>query len=128
MGTNYYAHIKVIDEDIEKLKKDTQKFGIDFCCFDNYPIHLGKSSIGWKFHLQYHEGKYYRNWYQMKEWLKDKIIEDEYHHVIPLQKFIAIVEYRKNVKEPQSPEEFAAQYHRRAFTIEGYVFYDFEFS
>jgi len=123
MGTNYYAHIKVIDKDIKKLKKDAQKFGIDFCCFDNYPIHLGRSAVGWKFRFAYNEGKYYKNWEQMKEWLKDKIIEDEYHHIISLKEFIELVESKQKTKE-----SILSELKDREFNIDGYIFCNYEFS
>jgi len=127
MGTNYYAHIKVIDEDIKKLKKDG--FRMDFCCFNKYPIHLGKSSIGWKFYLAYNKGLYYKNWNQMKNWLKGKIIKDEYGRILSLKEFIDLVEVKQKEEKPTFLEDFRAREdYRKEFTINGYIFCDYEFS
>jgi len=86
MGTNYYMKYNLCDK-----------------CGRFDEIHLGKASAGWRFMLQYNEGKYYKNWKEMKEWLKKMIkggavIKNEYGEEISLDEFINIVESKK--KEP----------------------------
>ena len=60
MGTNFYA--------IGNVCK--------VCDRGDGEIHLGKSSIGWTFALQANDWKFYKNWEEMKIWLKDKIIKN----------------------------------------------------
>ena len=67
MGTNYYTQLK----------------------YDK--IHLGKSSLGWQFSFQYNDGKYYKNVPEMKKWLKDKDIYDEYNEKISYKDFWEMV-------------------------------------
>jgi len=84
MGTNYYMKYNLCDK-----------------CGRFDKIHLGKASAGWRFMLQYNEGKYYKNWQEMKEWLKKMIddgavIKNEYGEEVSLDEFINIVESKKN--------------------------------
>ena len=57
-------------------------------------LHLGKLSVGWKFLLQYNKGKYYKNWQEMKNFLKktNKKIIDSKNEEIFIDKFIELVE------------------------------------
>lgn len=66
MSTNYYvaATRKCEDCQVEHM-----------CCCG---IHLGKSSGGNRFLFAYNGGKYYRNISELKKWLKNKRIIDEY--------------------------------------------------
>ena len=47
-------------------------------CFHCNEIHIGKDSAGWKFNFNYNGGKFYSNFNELLDWLKDKIIVDEY--------------------------------------------------
>jgi hypothetical protein len=77
MSCNYYARIK-------------------HCpfCGRNDQIHLGKSSIGWTFLLQANNFEYYHSWQEMKEWLRDTVIENEYEERVEIENFIKLVEYK----------------------------------
>lgn len=84
MGTNYYMKFNLCDK-----------------CGRFDEIHLGKASCGWRFMLQYNDGKYYKTWKEMKEWLKDQIekgavIRNEYGEEVSLDEFIEIVESKRH--------------------------------
>ena len=83
MGTNYHLNYKLCPK-----------------CGRGEEIHLGKSSAGWKFVLQYNDGKYYKNWEEMQVWLKERIdggdeIRNEYEDKINLKDFINEVEQKQ---------------------------------
>ena len=80
MGTNYYTKTNTCAH----------------CGHTPEPIHLGKSSAGWQFSFQYNGGKYYKNVAEMKEWLKDKAILDEYGNSINNKEFWAMVDRKQN--------------------------------
>ena len=108
MGTNYYAKINICP-----------------CCKKpEETAHLGKSSAGWSFALQYNGGRFYTDFEGMKDWLKGKVIEDEYGGKISKEDFIKMVESKKKIKDPN------ADYGSRSeniMEIDGYKFYDWEF-
>lgn len=111
MGTNYYVQTERCDK----------------CGRHDDDIHLGKSSAGWQFSFQYNGGKYYKNVREMKKWLKDKIIKDEYGETI------STIDFWKMVKAKQTPNNLnhAARYaseHQGNMVIDGYSFTDCEFS
>lgn len=105
MGTNFYARPK-----IEKCPHCNTPFD---------EIHLGKSSVGWRFLLQANGFKLYKNWKEMKTWLKGKKIYDEYGKRIGIKKFIRWVESKQATIDP---EPFNGD------LIDGYKFYDNNFS
>lgn len=82
MGTNYY------------VKTET----CPTCGHKPEEIHLGKSSIGWTFSFQYNGGNFYKNVQEMKEWLKDKKIEDEYGRDISHDDFWKMVKRKQKEK------------------------------
>ena len=89
MGTNYYAK------------------GIDCCiCRESDGMHLGKSSVGWKFLLHYHE-RFYKNWAEMKQWLRSSNLEiyDEYNRKQTIEEFITCVESKQNEKHSHNEVE-----------------------
>jgi len=108
MGTNYYIKTNKCKE-----------------C-GNHPegIHLGKSSFGWKFSFQYNGGEYYKNIKEMKDWLKDKKIEDEYGGELTPRQFWNMVEHKQKEKMAHA-EQICSKYD---FMIDGYSFSDVEFS
>ena len=109
MGTNYQAKINICP-----------------CCKKpEETIHLGKSSPGWSFALQYNGGRFYTDFEGMKIWLKDKVIEDEYGDRVSVEEFIKLVESKKKIKDP-SADYGAREY--QIIKIDGYKFFDYEFS
>lgn len=113
MGTNYYA---------VRTRPTT-----------DYPIHIGKSSYGWKFLFQTH----HENWNeppvvwstfdQVYEWLYKYTVEsgsyviiDECDTVISFEDFIEMVEDKQS---EENPDNF--KYNKN---VNGYRFADGEFS
>ena len=129
MSTNYYAHVKKVDD----LKKEIEKLLHREIFIEGYPFHLGKAAAGWKFCLQYpiEHPQPYHDWPSMKEWLKDKIIKDEYGKEISYEEFIEMVESLQKVKEPTNwiKDEWDRRYiEENRVIINGYVFYKNDFS
>jgi len=111
MGTNFY------------IKRNVCKH----CQREEEKIHLGKSSVGWIFGLQYNYGEYYTNWSDMKKWLKkeldnNSLIFDEYGIKISLKDFISWVESTQS--QPNKRESMS----NVIFDNEGYSFICNEFS
>lgn len=88
MGTNYYA----------VRNKPTVR----------EPIHIGKSSWGWRFLFQYQDDNwaeppiFWSNYEEVKEWLykytvenKEFVIMDEYDNIVPYEEFIDLVEQKQ---------------------------------
>ncbi len=113
MGTNYYTRIN----ECKHCKR-----------FEN--IHLGKSSAGWQFSFQYNGGQYYQNIKEMKDFLKDKIIKDEYDHIVTHDKFWEMVESKQKNKlnHVDYMKKNHPNYSERDFKIDGYSFTDCDFS
>ena len=81
MGTNYYV-------------------AKDHCeCCDRYDeeYHIGKSSWGWAFSFQGYPAERLVSWQAWKEFLRDKIIMDEYRERVDYDGFVEMVE---TVKAP----------------------------
>lgn len=109
MGTNYYAKINICP-----------------CCKrPEETVHLGKSSYGWTFALQYNGGKFYVNFKEMKKWLKDKVIENEYGEKVSLDDFVELVESKKKIKNPDADYGIRGN---SIMKIDGYKFFDWDFS
>lgn len=104
MGTNYY----VIPN------------RCDHCGRGDESIHLGKSSLGWKFSLQANGFEFYKDWPTMQEWLYDKYIQDEYGKRIEPNVFARLVESKQNEVDPEKLEG--------DIWIGGYKFHNYEFS
>lgn len=102
MGTNYYAQIKVCP----KCKRPEKE------------LHIGKSSAGWKFSFALN-GEEYHNVKQLKKWLTRKEIRDEYGKKISHARFWKMVNDKQKLKNPKETD---------AIVIDGYDFYDREFS
>lgn len=87
MGTNYYVASNHCE-----------------CC-DRYDeeYHIGKSSFGWAFSFRGYRAERLVSWKQWKEFLKDKIIMDEYHERIDYDWFVDYIEKEKspNYVNPQ---------------------------
>lgn len=114
MGTNFYT------------KTDKCKT----CGHKPEGIHLGKSSGGWQFSFQYNGGTYYKNVEEMREWLKDKRIEDEYGGEVSHEAFWAMVaekqkpEFKNHALEMIKSDK--SSYDEQV--IDGYSFTDANFS
>lgn len=112
MGTNYYAvRTRPTIED---------------------PIHIGKSSMGWKFVFQTHNDKWceppvvWNTYEQVYEWLYKNTVEsdnyaiiNEYDEVISFDDFIKMVELKQ---QENNPDDFT--YSRN---VNGFRFSDEEF-
>jgi len=105
MGTNYY------------VKFDT----CPTCGKAENSIHLGKSSYGWRFMFQYNEGRFYKNINEMKEWLADKKIVNEYGDRVLKSDFWTMVK-AKQEDMPHGGTDIDLK------EIKEYDFYDREFS
>lgn len=93
-------------------------------------IHLGKSSMGWQFSFQYNGGQYYKNVEEMKLWLADKKIEDEYGNEVSHKDFWKMVEEKQTEENKNHAEYMHAEQRRYSDTehiIDGYSFSDVEF-
>ncbi len=113
MGTNYYTKTKTCKE----------------CGHKQNGIHLGKSSAGWTFSFQYNGGRYYKNIKEMKEWLSDKEIENEYGESVSKEEFWNLVESKKN--EPNNHALYMFKEYPNMdgeYIIDGHSFTDREFS
>jgi hypothetical protein len=109
MGTNYYALSETCTTCGQKLPEMSPM----------PEIHLGKSSMGWKFTLQLNGKKYYKNWQEMKGWLVGKKIQDEYGDLMTTDDFVKFVESKQKIKNPEDTG---------CIVIDGYDFLDCEFS
>ncbi len=91
MGTNYYA----------VRNKPTVR----------EPIHIGKSSYGWRFLFQYQDEKWneppvvWHNYKEVKDWLKkytvdsdEFVIMNEYDEIISYDDFINMVKEKQKTK------------------------------
>ena len=91
MGTNYYA---------VPNRPSTKE-----------PIHIGKSSWGWRFLFEYQDESWneppviWRNYEEVKEWLhkytvdsNEFVIMNEYDEIVPYDEFLDLVEQKQ--KEP----------------------------
>ncbi|MEW1951054.1 hypothetical protein AB0280_17605 [Pseudarthrobacter sp902506025] len=103
MGTNYYARINTCPT----------------CRRPEEEIHLGKSSGGWQFLFAYNDGDYYKDVHELKDWLKDKTIIDEYGREVRHDDFWSLIEAKQATVNPEQGH---------FMTIDGHRFMDGEFS
>ena len=82
-------------------------------------IHLGKSSGGWQFCLNLNGKEYYKNFKEMKTWLKGKIIRSEYNDLVSLKDFLEMIEEKQKIYNKDDTH---------TIKIDGYRFLDTEFS
>lgn len=115
MGTNYYTKSDVCEH----------------CGRGDKDFHLGKSSMGWQFSFQYNGGEHYKNVEEMKEWLRDKEIYDEYDRPVTHEDFWAMVDMKQmNPDNKNHYEECKAAYGGREhiLLVDGYTFINCKFS
>lgn len=97
------------------------------------PIHIGKSSIGWRFNFQVQNNKWndppviWNTFEQVCDWLKkhtvdtnNYVIIDEYDEIISYDDFIEMVQKKQSIN---NPDNFT--YSRN---VNGYRFSDRDFS
>jgi hypothetical protein len=110
MGTNYYCY-----DNSEKCPN---------CEHGSISVHLGKSSYGWKFLLNYNDGKYYETFREFQIFIKDKIILDEYDNEVENEYLIEKIKSKQNDK---SHNDFFSydEFYRDS---DGYEFLDATFS
>lgn len=113
MGTNYYTKTKTCST----------------CGHKPEGIHLGKSSAGWQFCFQYNGGKYYKNFKEMKDWLRDKEIEDEYGATLSSDDFFLMVkgEQKRKLNHFTYCKEHHPEIMEHEYLINGYSFSDVDF-
>lgn len=104
MGTNYYADL-----------------GPNEYNGDRVLIHLGKNSAGRRFSIQANKFYMYKNWNEMKTWLRDKVIINEYDMEIDYNEFVELVEVKNKVID--SLESWADHH----VYIGGYKFANYDF-
>ena len=104
MGTNYYAKLNICPT----------------CRRPEEEIHIGKSSGGWKFMFELNK-KYFENIKEMKDYLKDKVIENEYGEVVSNKDFWSMVEGKQKERQGGGTDE-------GLIVIDGYDFYERNFS
>lgn len=114
MGTNYY----------------TKTNSCPTCGHKPHGIHLGKSSAGWQFSFQYNGGQYYKNIKEMRAWLKDKEIEDEYGDSVTHNVFWSMVKSKQKKSNLNHARYIQDKYPYREgeIIIGGYSFSDHQFS
>lgn len=80
MGTNYYVAKNLCE-----------------CCnrYDE-EYHIGKDSMGWSFSFRGYRAERLVSWQAWKEFLKDKIIKDEYGERIDYDWFVNYIEKEKS--------------------------------
>jgi hypothetical protein len=105
MGTNYYYKYNECEE-----------------CGRHDEMHVGKSSIGWKF--QFHAGAF-RDLGDWKVELSVRKIYDEYGKDITLEEFIELVEAKKDVDEPYV--DYSHSWSHPPIFVNGYKFFEGEF-
>ena len=99
------------------------------------PIHIGKSSMGWKFLFQEIDEPWHEPpviWHtheQVINWLKrytvdtnEYVILDEYDDIIPLEELVKLIEHKQEVGE-DNPDNFTY-----CKNVNGYRFDEREFS
>lgn len=101
MGTNYFGYRRISDahkEIIRESLNDTKS--VHEIMSEYFPIHLCKTSSGWKILWNFNDGKYFEpNKKSLFEFLKTVDIYDEYDRFIPYDEFInKVVEWDKSNK------------------------------
>lgn len=107
MGTNYY-----IEEDI-----------CEYCGRSDEGYHIGKSSVGWCFSLHVDPDNGIICLQDVQDLWQDKVIRDEYDHVIPEKEMILIITDRDRGEEWERSAPFGysswAQFHRDNHSEQG---------
>jgi hypothetical protein len=86
MKTRYFAEISQGCEDCGKKHVLCKEF-----------VYIGEDTEKHSFVFAYNSGEYYKNVKEMKAWLKDKLIVDEYGKTISYTEFWQMVESRQGL-------------------------------
>lgn len=115
MGTNYY-----IDQE-----GDCPTCTRTHIC----QVHLGKSSMGWKFTFAWNGGEYYKNLEEMREWTKGRQIYNEYDEKVSYKEFWDMVERKQNEGLDHITYEHTRGSHlEHGVVVDGIYFMEGEFS
>lgn len=100
MGTNYYANIDRNKTKLSATEIEVLEYEPELSNPDDFLIHLGKSSSGWRFSLHVYPEIGIMNWNDVLNKIVLNSIEilDEYGDAIPVQDFIRIATDRKSHK------------------------------
>jgi len=76
MGTNYYAYIDICEH----------------CGRSDPAIHLGKSSVGWRFCIEIQK-EYYINWHEFNQFIRriNVTIRDEYNDTVAADDLVTLI-------------------------------------
>jgi hypothetical protein len=108
MGTNYYV---------------TTRPPCPTCNRHYESVHLGKSSAGWQFCFAWNDGEHYTTPVELKSWLADKQIRDEYDEVIDHDKFWDLVEAKRDgLCQRTYDSPYRSVIRDDEFEMDGYVF------
>lgn len=111
MGTNYYV----------------KRCSCKTCGHIPEQEHIGKSSVGWTF--TFRGTTVCRSWEQWQEYLKGRVIVDEYGRIVTLQEFKELVESK--VDQPHNHYDYCLKKGYEGGTFkddEGHAFIDDVFS
>lgn len=105
MGTNYYGKKIVTETDKQAiallvLKGDFNAAIYALQSFD--PIHIGKSSAGWRFLFNTNDWGYYKDWKSFCDWLDTVEITSEYGDTKTKDELIALIK-EKELSATQRP-------------------------
>lgn len=81
-------------------------------------VHLGKRAGGWVFQFKWHVGEHpYRNFDEFKEYVRGRVVKDEYDELWESEEFIDMVEgwCEENDRTPDTSK-------KSVWVIDGYYF------
>lgn len=135
MGMNYYAKISKKQKDI--INNNTEISDLAKICVDRYELHIGKSSMGWKFMFQvqevYSKGQEiildtFEKW---KAFILQDIIEvyNEDNELVDKDWLLKFIKEKQKEKHPDRDEDFDCFRSPHDFESEdGYRMCDVDFS
>lgn len=88
MGTNYYVRRRLTDDEKENLKHLLDEDKIDEVR-DSLPeeVHIGKSSMGWRFLFNHNNWEYYKTIEDLKEFISNNNFYNEYGSTVDPEEF-----------------------------------------
>lgn len=101
MNTNIYTR-RIPNEDdkleMSQLSLDGDILGLELKVAEFKSIHIGKQDKGWRFFFNHNDWKYYKNIQEMKTWLQDCELVDEYGTLLNQEEFWEDVKQRQSLK------------------------------
>lgn len=105
MGTNYYGRRipTIVDKSaiVYLVLKGDFNAAI-YALKSSDPIHIGKSSAGWRFLFNTNDWDYYKDWQTFCDWLDTVEITSEYGDTKTKDEFIALIK-EKELSATQRP-------------------------